>query len=252
MRLAAIYNVFDGDELLPYSVGSIANSVDHFFMVCQTVGNGGDEYQGGIEAVQSLQRQFGNITILNPPAGLRRRRGDNERDRRNAGLAAAREVGYTHALFADCDEVYDSDQFDAALAKLADSDAACSACRLYTYVNLPTLRLEPMEPYWCPWVFRILPETRAARWSHCYADCTRGVVPNAPCLMFDPAELVMHHFSYVRRDLRLKMNNSSARDNMGDLQAREALVRSCLRAGPCHLYRGHSLVEVQNQFSINL
>jgi hypothetical protein len=40
-NIAAIYNVWDGEELLPFSVEQIKNRVGHIIFVLQTLGNSG-------------------------------------------------------------------------------------------------------------------------------------------------------------------------------------------------------------------
>ena len=44
MKLAAIYNVFDAEELLPYSIQSIKHMVDEIVIVYQTVSNCGNKH----------------------------------------------------------------------------------------------------------------------------------------------------------------------------------------------------------------
>ena len=44
-KLVAIYNVFDGEELLPYSVKEIRPHVDAIICVYQNTSNRGEKYQ---------------------------------------------------------------------------------------------------------------------------------------------------------------------------------------------------------------
>jgi hypothetical protein len=56
MRLAAVYNVFDGEELLRGSLASIRPHVEYAIAVVQTVGNRGEAYDGGREECEALFR----------------------------------------------------------------------------------------------------------------------------------------------------------------------------------------------------
>ena len=44
MKLAAIYNVFDAEELLPYSIKSIRDVVDKVIVVYQKTSNMGEKH----------------------------------------------------------------------------------------------------------------------------------------------------------------------------------------------------------------
>jgi hypothetical protein len=228
MKLAAIYNVFDGEELLAGSVDSVAKDVDVFIFVVSTVGQSGERYNGGLQAVQSLQLENKVIIISN----------DRERKKRNIGIQEAKRLGCSHFILMDCDEYWhglDRTQIDCVH-------------RLYTYFKEPTYQLDPPEDYYVPGICTLHPNTRVG-YFNCgfYCDPTR--MPNHQLKL---GTTWMHHYSYIRNNIDLKIRNSSAVVN---IQAKRQQLESDLKlAEPgyfCEFWQ-KSIILVPNYFHINL
>jgi hypothetical protein len=212
MKLAAIYNVWDGVELLNGSMESVADGVDLFIIVFQNVSNTGEIYD---------PRPFMNLNIkwLNekkvitreykPEIGIYNNPGQHERNKRNIGLDIARENGCSHFLHLDCDEYYLN--FKAMKKAFLESGAAGSACKIYTYFKEPTLRLMNHDNYFVPFIHQLNENTICGKsvYPH-YVDPTRkiNVAGHVP-IIGD-----MHHFSWIRNDINRKIRNSTARVNI--------------------------------------
>lgn len=137
---------------------------------------------------------------------------DNERMKRNFGLQKARELGYTHFITADADELYDSID--------VDWEAAGTVVGCQTYFKSPSLTIG-LDRTLVPFVHKITP-TIAHAWNRAYPyafdlvgiriDPTRQMNINKGVVFND--EIVMHHFSWIRKDYHQKIENSTARNNI--------------------------------------
>lgn len=201
MKLAAIYNIWDGDEILPYSIEQIRPHVDLIICVYQNISNFGEVYHPTISANVGLFEYVPDIS----KGGVW-----NERKKRNYGLEIARAEGCTHFIMLDCDEVYDSEQFKHWRDRAVQFDS--SACRMITYYKSPDIRLSPLEDYYVPFISRISLDTILGERNYpVRVDPTRSVSTHRNMLIID--EPIMHHFSWVRKDIGRKLRNSSASIN---------------------------------------
>ena len=199
MKLACIYNVWDADELLPYSIAQIEPHVDVIILVYQIVSNFGEHY------VPTLPEK-GTINVLYNP-DLTKSATYNETRKRNLGLEVARQEQCTHFISMDCDELYDGLVFKKHRDLVEQYDG--SACKMLTYYKHPDIRLTPLETYYVPFISRILPTTKLGALGYpVHADPTRTVSTCKNFYIID--EPIMHHFSWVRSDIARKLRNSSA------------------------------------------
>jgi|SRR5690242_4904329 len=210
MKLAAIYNVWDGEELLQRSIDTIKDHVQVIIIVYQTISNMGESHEPNLELETG-----GAKLILQKYSPVVGNGGTfNEQEKRNLGLAVARQVGCTHFLHMDVDEFYQD--FGKAKQEYIDSMAFGSVCRIFTYFCKPTWRLENLDGYYVPFIHRLQAHTTCGRgFAYTfYCDPTRVVnEANVVCLT-----AIMHHFSWVRKDIYKKARNSSAAQSGNRLQ----------------------------------
>lgn len=208
MRLAAIYNVWDGDELLKGSVDQIKGLVDDIIIVWQDVSNFGEHYTP----------QFDNELLeecvfikYNPNLSLNGF--NNEKIKRQAGIDKAKELGCTHFVMLDCDEYYLPDQFEAVKNAVKILGLEGTVVKLITYYKNKNWRLEGMEGYFVPFIHRLRPDTICGVNNYPFwSDPTRNI--NCKDVTeIEPSVCVMHHFSWVRNNIERKLNNSSAKIN---------------------------------------
>jgi len=192
MRLAGIYIVWDDWEILSHSIRCMNPYLDGIIVVASTLSTKGE----------FSQVHYGHI--LEPDPELTPR--ENETAKRNFGLDMARDAGYTHFLMMDADEIYepfDKEQFDGNYV-----------CNSRLYFKSPTLYLD--DPTRVPFIHRItedlffkknyeypfsvLHEGRPAIDPTRTLNITEGV---------EMANVTMHHYSYIRRDIRKKIRNSA-------------------------------------------
>ncbi len=244
MKLAAIYNVWDSEELLKYSINSVRSRVDIFIIVYQTVSNYGENHDPFPEIEKATR---GLNTVLHHYVPDLTRSGTwNETEKRNIGLKIAKQKHCSHFLFMDCDEVYQD--FDGAVRQYIAADTPGSVCPIYTYFKLPTLRFENPDTYYVPFIHALGGSTTAGNYEYpYYVDPTRKVKCREVTLLQEP----MHHFSYVRRDIVRKCRNSSAKVNI----ERSTILEDYALARHGHYVKdffGQRLKEVPNQFGIEV
>lgn len=242
MKLAAIYNIFDGCELLPYSVNSIKNDVDLIIVVYQRCSNFGEvrdplpEIEIAMQGLPVIYKHF-HPTVN---GGFH-----NEKAKRNIGIQIALQEKCTHFIHLDCDEMYEN--FFDAKQQYLDSGKGGSVCEILTYFKRPTLRFAEKDNYFVPFIHKLTDKTMAGNGNYpFYVDPTRTINTQDVALL----RTYMHHFSWVRADINRKINNSSAKANI----AVSNLLRDYLdpNIGPGSFvedFRQH-LVEVPNIFNI--
>lgn len=249
MKLAAIYNVWDGVELLRGSMLTMKDYVDLFIIVYQDVSNYGEEYDPLPEMGSDL---FGFDTkiifIKYEPAGIAG--AVNETIKRNCGLDVARKFGCSHFLHVDCDEYYE--YFGSAKKAFVDSGKQGSVCKLMTYFKEPIYQFEHPDNYYVPFIHELLPETAAGKGRYpFYVDPTRRI--NTQDVLELP--FFMHHFSWVRRDIERKYRNSSAKVNLEKSILLEDYYKIDESVRPEGYYvkdYGQKLAIVPNKFNIQI
>lgn len=210
MKLAAIYNIWDGEEHLPESVATVAPHVDVLIGMVQSISNFGEKYDGGVKAAQKIEGM--NIFQYDPV--LSKSGSWNELQKRNLGVIAAKNFfSCTHYLHLDCDEMHPN--FLQAKNYFMMNEMKNSVMRMYTYFKSKHLRFERPDDYYVPFISEIgLKQATFNAFSNTpyRVDPTRGNYVR-------PVGLVphfMHHYSWIRDDIRRKIRNSSAKRNIDE------------------------------------
>lgn len=205
IKLCAIYNVFDGVELLPGSIRCLYDHVDEIIIVYQDISNFGERHSPHAEMLESLSLYFDKITFMKYDPNVDMGGSMNERAKRNMGLEFAKRLECTHFIAIDVDEYYED--FGHAKDLYFKSGHKGSVCRLQTYFKKPTFQFDIPEDYFVPFIHELNSETKNGSSSYkFYVDPTRTVNES------DVVELpiFMHHFSWVRKNIMRKARNSSA------------------------------------------
>lgn len=252
MKLAAIFNVWaDSVELLWSAMRCMP--ADELIIVWSKYSNRGEltdepyyytyEWDGvPVHYVQCEPESFGNPQ-------------QQETMKRNAGLSKAKEIGATHFIMCDSDEFYLREEFEAEKARVERDNLNGLVHPLKVYVGKPTL--------WCedhtlvPGIQKLYPDTQLGNFKnypfaydaqgHAHIDPTRRTNQTTGIEM---SPLYMHHMSYVRRDIDLKIRNSSA-----NLRRSEAAIkRDIANAAPGYMSELYhrELKECENIFGIQI
>lgn len=258
-KLGIGYNVFDGVELLESSVDSIRNVADYVCVVYQTVSNFGNTINADVEDIVMSLKTAGKVDEIykyepNQVAGHA-----NEINKRNMGMLLSKIKGCTHFMTMDTDELYDESELMNVRSVVYTGDFDSSACKMLTYYRSGEFIVDPPEEYYVPLIYKIddrrfSMNSVGARWS-VPVDPTRRL-PIGSLRLFDRAEIQMHHFSYVRDDIRAKLVNSSASPNYKDRIDEIAshyenwvYGEKCMFAG--REKRMYNVKRVDNKFNIN-
>lgn len=243
MRIVAIINFWDGHEVLPHAVKQwhklnvdviivYSNTSNYRMIRNNTALLTKPEYKDCIlfkcEPLDSLQ-----------PV-------DNERRKRNYGLEKAKEMGFTHFITSDADELYESVDVDL--------DAAGTVVGCQTYFKSPTLTIG-LDVTLVPFVHKITP-TISHAWNRTYPyafdingiriDPSRQLNINSGVQFRH--DIVLHHMSWIRDNYDSKIENSTARNNI----RRSTVLSDLEHAKPgyfCRFYQ-KTLTEAPNLFGI--
>ena len=114
MKLALIYNLWDDWDLFRMSYQRTAHWADGVIVVASERSNFGE--------VSEIPDFMGRpITLLQKEPHFREAR-ENETAKRNYGLQAAREMGFTHFLMMDADEFYEPEEFLKEKKRIEEQD----------------------------------------------------------------------------------------------------------------------------------
>ena len=224
MKLGVSYNLFDGEELLEGSIKSIRDNVDYISVVYQTISNFNNPCDEGLVPLLEDLKERGLIdTLYHYQTDMTLHCSTNEMTKRNIGLKFSKENGCTHHMSLDSDEFYTDEQLKFAKKTMEDGDFDSSACKLITYYKTDGYKFEPNEEWYVSLIFKINDREYSViedikdlnLWNKLLVDPTRRMNPGN-CKIFSRDEVEMHHMSHVRKDLRKKYNNSSAKQNFGN------------------------------------
>jgi hypothetical protein len=219
MKLGVSYNLFDGEELLENSIKSIRENVDYVSVVYQTESNFGNPCDKGL--VPLLEKLVNNGLIdelfMYKPT-LNKGGHYNEIRKRNLGLYISEGAGCTHHMAMDSDEFYTDEQFKFMKEEMLKGNFDSSACQMVTYYKDSKYRLDPKEEYYVSLPFKIRQgiEYVMGKPFPVLVDPTRRMDAGS-CKIFSREEIEMHHMSYVRKDIRKKLQNSSASPNFKNI-----------------------------------
>jgi len=217
MKLGVSYNVFDGEELLEGSIRQIRDLVDYISIVYQTKSNFGNKCTPNLVSLLEKLKDDGLVDELFEFKPMSNNGHGNESTKRNIGLSLSIKNGCSHHMSMDTDEYYDSNEFNYMKNTIISGDYDSSACQMTTYYKEPIYRLEPKEEYYVSLIFKIRPGKQYVGTNFpVLVDPTRRMVPGN-CKIFTRDEIEMHHMSYIRKDIKLKLTNSSASPNFKNI-----------------------------------
>ncbi len=181
----------------------------------------------------------------------------NETQKRNIGLKQAQIQGFDYFMSIDEDEIYQGEELFKAFNTFVHDNWDSSVCRLLTYYKKPTLQVTPPEDYYTSVFYKC--DSRIFQEGMQFpvkVDPARKMKPNR-LKIFGWEELTMHHYSYVRKDIREKLETQSASVNFKD-RIDEIVKHYNKHKGNSPAYWGgkqpryFDLKEVKNHFKIRI
>lgn len=220
MKLGVSYNIFDGEELLEGSIKSIRDSVDYISVVYQTESNFGNPCSEELLPLLNKLVSDGLVDeIFSYKPNIKWGGHRNEVTKRNIGLSLSEGVGCTHHMSMDSDEYYVKEQLDNLKTKMTEGDYDSSFCQMRTYFKDPKFEIRPMNEYYVSVIFKISPNNEfvIGKQSPVLVDPTRRMNSTTPLIM-KREDLEMYHMSYVRKNIKTKLENSSSKSAFTDVE----------------------------------
>lgn len=216
MKLGISYNLFDGEELLEGSIKQIRQHVDYISVVYQTISNFGNHCNHELLPLLERLKSEGLIDELFEYSPKINKGGHfNEIQKRNIGLALSQGAGCTHHMSMDSDEYYINSEFEKLKKIVEENDYDASYCQMQTYYKSWEYVLDPPETYYVSLIFKIKNDSNYVLMapSPVLVDPTRRMAPSSNPIVLERKDIQMHHGSYVRNDIKIKLTNSSASVN---------------------------------------
>lgn len=254
MKLAAIISVWaDTIDLLPHCIDNLLPVVDGVIVMWSAQSNYGQRsdacYLYSVrhhnEKVKFFQHEPQQPGIRSPH--------DNETGKRNAGLEKSKHLGFTHVIVMDADEFYFQADVESAKPLFNDGDLNSIVCGLDVYFKIPTLYCS--DHTLVPFITKLSQKTQVGNFKDFpYAYDSEGHAHIDPTRRFNYTRGVhmsgikMHHYSHCRRDINMKIENSSARNNL----KKSSIYRDLQNAAPGvynEFYR-QNLKECANYFNL--
>lgn len=245
MKLAAIYNVWHDWDILEHSIGNISPLVDKVIIIGSNYSNYGELSIIPDEWRFHVNRVFEPNPRISPMI--------NETEKRNLGLQTARVLGCTHFITMDADEFYDPAMFLQEKLRFKNHKLNGLVCGSNVYFKSPTLTIG-LATTLVPFIHKLSPNI-----NHCI---NRGYpfAFNNREIRIDPtrqlgyttgiewSNIVMDHMSWVRKDIEIKIRNSTAKSNIERSTIRKDF--EVAKAGEyCNFYRKY-LFRVANKYNI--
>lgn len=181
---------------------------------------------------------------------------NSETDKRNFALQKLKENGFTHFIITDSDEYYHPEDFLKEKQRFIDNpDLQGLVCATQVYFKSPTLTIG-LDTTLVPFIHKITPTLKhefnrrypfAWKGHEIKIDPTRSLNINSGV---EWSDIVMHHYSWVRKDYAKKIRNSTARANIEKSTIRQDLEEA--KEGYfCKFYQ-KTLHEAPNYFNLSL
>ena len=210
MKLAACYTVFNGVELLEHAINSVKDHVDEIIIGFQTVSNYGNECKD----ILDFMDRFPDYNYFNYEPDLTVDSKTNEKRKHQKLIEFARSKNCTHFFLSATDHFYKEDEILYAINVVLTTGVRTTYSKMITYFKEPTLRLEPLEEYYMPFICST--SVNIGSMSPVLVDPACSFRPFAPYYVFKEEEVLMHHFSWIRKDIRNKLENAAAKVNWLD------------------------------------
>jgi hypothetical protein len=252
MKLALLYTVWTGDdmEMLSRSIGKHIGHVDKIIVSIQSISNKGNICVENSKDVMDFIMACGTeIQVINFTPDLKLNTKQNERNKHNEMIQYAKRQGFTHFILCACDHFYEPEQFEYAKKyHLEHPEIDVSFTKMRTYYKHENWYLDPIENYSMPFI-HTMHETTEIAYSNFYPVHVDPSVKVNTCYHsyeFDTDEIILHHYSMVRKDIEKKLRNAAASIRWSELQILQ-FISEYQNAKPGYsisYFQGRKIVEI--------
>lgn len=245
MRLAVCYTVFNGVELLEHAINSVKDHVDEIIIAFQTVSNYGNECKDVLDFID----RFPNYNYFNYEPDLTVDAKTNEKRKHQELIEFARICNCSHFFLSATDHFYKEDEILYAKNLVETMGVKTTYSKMITYFKEPTLRLEPLEEYYMPFICST--SINIGNLAPVLVDPACAFKPFSPYYVFREDEVLMHHFSWVRKDIDSKLDNAAAKVNWLDkIDEFKDRYNNFKLGDKFPYYPNHEIVETEDVFNL--
>lgn len=214
MKLAAIYNFFNGEEHLISSLRSIRKNCSYVCVVAQRTSNIGQSItQDAIDCLEqaSAQGLVDDVIWFQPDLGVTARK--NELQKRSIGLARARQKKCSHFFSMDADEFYRGPELEFAKTFIQENNLNSTSVSSFFHVKRPKFRFSDTTNVAFITKIGFFTKLGAGSYPIGNIDSTRKVRQYyRRHHHFDASDIAMYHMNLVRKNLGSKLANTSTTD----------------------------------------
>lgn len=215
-KLALTINAFDASEHLEALISEIRDQVDHVAAIWQQKSYWGNpmskEDKNELDRLQKLGLIDEQIEFKPNYSKYSR---EQECDKRNMGIKLMKDKGCSHILNIDADEYYDADQFRNAINLINEKNYTNTYCSYVNYYkDFEHYLVYPFRPF--------VPFIHSTFFNYTYngpapgpTDPTRRIHNpfNLGTYVFPDETIRMGHAAWIRKDIRKKLVNWSAKNH---------------------------------------
>jgi len=227
-KLSLTINAFDASELLENLITEIRDQVDHVAAIYQKKSYwGNDMADEDMEELLRLQTLGLVDELIEFKGNTAKYSREQECDKRNMGIELMKKNGSSHILNIDADEFYDADQFEYGINLIEEKGYTTTYCSYVNYYrDFEHYLVYPFRPF-VPWVHSTFFNYTYQGPAPGPTDPTRRInnPSNIGTYIFEDKELRMGHAAWVRKDIRKKLVNWSAKNHFEDKLIDEAVER---------------------------
>ena len=227
-KLALTINAFDASELLEDLISEIRDQIDHVAAIYQKQSYWKNPMEeADMEELLRLKRIGLIDELIEFKPNFMKYSREQECDKRNMGIELMRKNGSSHILNIDADEFYDATQFENAINLIEDRGYSSTYCSYVNYYrDFEHYLVYPFRPF--------VPFIHSTFFKYTYqgpapgpTDPTRRInnPSNLGTYIFTDEELRMGHAAWIRRDIRKKLVNWSAKNHFKPELIDEAVER---------------------------
>jgi hypothetical protein len=268
MKLGASYSVFDGEELLEFSIKQIRPYVDYITVVWQDISWRGNPAKIDLHSfLLNLQKQGLVDKLIYFKPNLKLQPSRNEINKRNIGLQDAKKNNCTHFMTMDCDEFYVPEEFKTAKELIAKNGITHSFVYMVDYAGVNVRFKNYNTGMFCPFIYKI---GFFAKFKNkyngffncipCVVDSTRKIPIKKTSSISIVPNLTLHHFPLVRKSVEgyfKKLDNSSINTSSANIDPFKAKFNKeffdmVAQIEETKISNDPNLIYVKNMFDIRL
>lgn len=212
-KLALLYTFWTGDdiEMLIESIDAHREFVDEIIISYQTISNTGEYRPVNAFLIDwNNQKKYGFSLIQYAP-NLTLTTKSNERIKHNELIEVAKHKNCTHFIMAAADHFYSKECFDYARNIMETTDTDVILTRMRTFYKQKNWILTPLEEYYMPFVHKLTINTEiTTRVKYPVVVDPSVKVSTAQKFHIASDDILMDHYSMVRKDIKKKFRNAAS------------------------------------------